>query len=243
MSITTCSLSNISSDCATLFNSRSHPTAPSIVHPQLWHQKPIYLSDKGTHYGFIWQGEAVLNRAQQASPMPLQGGMYFSLAESATITGESAAGIIITHLTHRGQFLLGGPVASTGRLPYIDGGTTNLLVPPIAAGDPCLSALYMPANVNQTVHEHPSDRIGIILRGSGYCTADNNQQKPLQPGTLFYISAHQPHRFLTGPSGLDLVVFHPDSDMGVTHRNHPMLRRTLVEGTSAVDLPQIQTPL
>ena len=211
---------------------------------QTWGNESLALSNKGTHYGFIWQGEAILQRAQQAAPLPLQSGMYFSLSEPATLIGK-AAGIIITHPTHQGQFSLGGPIDTKGRLPYIDGGTTTLLIPPIASGDPCLSALYMPANVNQTTHEHPSDRIGIIIQGSGNCIAENPtpQHYPLQPGTLFHISAHQPHRFSTGPSGLDLVVFHPDSDMGVTARNHPMLRRTLVEGISAVDLPHIQTQL
>jgi hypothetical protein len=38
-------------------------------------------------------------------------------------------------------------------------------------------------------------------------------------------------------------VFHPDSEGGFTHRDNPMLRRTLVEERSAAELPEIQTPI
>ena len=241
MSITT----QVISDCCKAERNQAFSSKTAAVKVQTWCNQSLVLSEEGTHYGFLWKGEATLKRDRQTSPIPLQSGMYFSLAEPATISGQSSSGIVVTHTNHQGQFQLGGPVEPTGRLPYIDGGTTTLLIPPIAAGDPCFSALYMPKNVDQTIHEHPSDRIGIIIRGTGNCIAKNQaqQQHPLQPGILFHISAQQPHRFSTGPSGLDLVVFHPDSDMGVTHQNHPMLRRTIVEGISAANLPNLQTQL
>lgn len=218
------------------------------VRVRVWRGEALALpDDKGTHYGFVWQGAASLKRVGQDAPLPLQAGMYFSLAEAGTLCGESSAGMVVTHMTHRGAFLLGGPVAAAGRLAYIDGGTTSLLVPPLESGDPCLNALYMPGQVVQTVHSHPSDRVGIVVRGSGDCVAmadgDVSACYALRPGTVFHISAQQPHRFCTGAAGLDLIVFHPDSDMGMTHRDHPMLRRTLVEGVSAVELPEIQTRL
>lgn len=42
---------------------------------------------------------------------------------------------------------------------------------------------------------------------------------------------------------LTIVVFHPDSEGDFTHRDNPMLRRTLVEEGSAAELPEIQTPI
>lgn len=207
---------------------------------RVWDREEVVLPGGGTHYGFVWQGEAQLARAGQVAPLPMQAGMYFSLAEAGRVGGEKSAGFVVSCWAHEGEFLLGGPVGEAGRLAYIDGGTTSLLVPPLEAGDPCLNALYMPGNVVQTVHSHPSDRVGIAIGGFGECVGDDRPHA-LRPGTVFYISAGQPHRFCTGPLGLNLIVFHPDSDMGVTHRDHPMLRRTLVEGVSAVDLPEIQT--
>ena len=211
---------------------------PMQIHT--WHRETIVLPDAGTHYGFTWQGLAYLCRSGQRTPFPVQTGMYFSLAEAATLQGEHAAGIVITHLAHRGNFLLGGPVGASGRFAYIDGGTTSLLVPPLETGDPCLNALYMPPHVDQTVHSHPSDRVGIVIYGSGECFADE-ERHALTPGTLFHIPPNQEHKFCTYAQSLHLIVFHPDSDIGFTHRNHPMLRRTLVNNVSAVNLPHIQT--
>ena len=145
--------------------------ASAEVRVRVWQDEVLALPDRGTHYGFVWQGTASLKRTGQVAWVPLQAGMYFSLAEASTLCGESAAGVVVSCTAHRGEFLLGGPVADVGRLAYIDGGTTSLLVAPLEAGDPCLHALYMPAQVVQTVHSHPSDRVGIVIRGTGDCVA------------------------------------------------------------------------
>ncbi|MGB3295450.1 MAG: cupin domain-containing protein [Phormidesmis sp.] len=215
---------------------------PFPMQVRAWHRETIALPDRGTHYGFAFQGTATLSRAGQSEPFPLQAGMYFSLAEAATIQGENASGMVITDLAHKGVFLLGGPIGASGRFAYIDGGTTSLLISPLETGDPCLNALYMPPHVDQTVHSHPSDRAGIVIDGSGDCF-DDKACYPLTPGSLFHISPNQEHKFCTYAQPLHLVVFHPDSDIGFTHRNHPMLRRTLVNNVSAIDLPDIQTSL
>lgn len=215
---------------------------PFPMQVRAWNCEAITLPDIGTHYGFAFQGMSTLSRSRQPEPFPLQAGMYFSLAESATIVGEHAAGMVVTYLAHRGDFLLGGPVGSTGRFAYIDGGTTSLLISPLETGGPCLNALYMPSHVSQTVHSHPSDRVGMIIHGSGECFADE-ERYALTPGTLFHISPGQEHKFYTHTQPLHLIVFHPDSDIGFTHRNHPMLRRTLVNNVSAADLPHIQTQI
>ncbi|MEL6492124.1 MAG: cupin domain-containing protein [Cyanobacteria bacterium J06621_3] len=215
-------------------------TSPVVV--RAFRFETLVLPAAGTHFGFVWQGDALLRRDGQRSPFPVASGMYFSVAEAATLDAQNAVGIVITAPDYQGQFLLGGPVESSGRFPYIDGGTTSLLVAPMAVGDPCLHALYMPPNVDQTVHHHPSDRIGIIINGGGQCCGEDTCYE-LRPGSLFYISADQRHRFVTGEQGLDLVVFHPDSDMGFSDRSHPMLSRTLVNDVRATDLPELQTLL
>ena len=214
---------------------------PMPVEILTWQDETVTLPPGGTHFGFCFKGTAYLHRDRAPEPFPLTAGMYFSLAEAGTIQGESAAGMVVSVPTHEGQFLLGGPVDPLGRFAYIDGGTTSLLVAPMRIGDPCLNALYMPPNVDQTLHSHPSDRIGLIIGGSGQCCFDDTCYD-LLPGHLFHISADQPHRFVTEHQQLDLVVFHPDSDMGFSDRNHPMLSRTFVNNIRATELPNIQTP-
>ncbi|EDX84351.1 hypothetical protein S7335_2048 [Synechococcus sp. PCC 7335] len=250
MSINICSFDTLSSvlldqplvnqtdhaDCATRVTSR----ADRSTQVSFWKNETLMLPAKGTHFGFVWQGKAQLKQATQPLTFPLLAGMYFSTTGATTVGGHNTTGIVISQKTHSGQFLIGGPIESTGRFPYIDGGTTSLLVAPMAVGDPCLHALYMPPNVDQTMHAHPSDRIGIIIRGSGQC-CDHEICHDLTPGNLFYISSDHQHRFVTDSQGLDLVVFHPDSDMGFSGRSHPMLSRTLVDGIRATELPQIQT--
>lgn len=214
--------------------------AEQLIQVSFWKNETLTLPAKGTHFGFVWQGTAQLRRAAQALNFPLSAGMFFSAAEAVTVGGDRTMGMVVSQMTHSGQFLIGGPIESTGRFPYIDGGRTSLLIAPMAIGDPCLHALYMPPDVDQTMHTHPSDRIGIIIKGGGQC-CDDDACYDLAPGTLFHISPNHQHRFVTGSQGLDLVVFHPDSDMGFGDRAHPMLSRTLVDNIRATDLPQIQT--
>ena len=213
----------------------------SAVRVRTWQNENIRLST-GTHYGFVWQGQATLQRSSISMPFPLAAGMYFSLGESATLHGQDSAGMVVTDTAHQGQFLVGGPVESSGRFAYIDGGTTSLLIAPMTVGDPCLHALYMPPNVDQTMHHHLSDRFGLIIYGSGQCCTPEGDCQSLQPGILFRIPAYQEHKFVTRAQGLNLVVFHPDSDIGFSDRNHPMLRRTFIDNVSATELPNIQTP-
>ncbi|MEL6468519.1 MAG: cupin domain-containing protein [Cyanobacteria bacterium J06623_4] len=217
--------------------SGDHPA----VRVRTWQGEKVLLSDCGTHYGFVWQGTASLRRKLSLAPFPLTAGMYFSVAEASTLDGSLSSGMVVTYENFsQGHFLVGGPMATQGQFAYIDGGTTSLLIAPMTVGDPCLNALYMPPNVDQTVHHHPSDRIGIVVQGIGDCFADG-EGYALTPGTVFHIPAHQKHRFCTYDQALHLVVFHPDSDMGFSDRNHPMLRRTLVNNVSAANLPDIQT--
>ncbi|MBD1913169.1 MULTISPECIES: cupin domain-containing protein [unclassified Leptolyngbya] len=207
-----------------------------------WQNNVVELPGDGTHWGFVYQGNPQLQRHWAGQTFSLYPDMYFCLPGQGSIGGENSCGMVITCLNAEGMFSMGGPVESRGRFAYIDGGANSVLIPPMRSGEPCLNALYFPSGCDQTMHTHPSDRIGVVLNGVGEAeTPDRIVQ--LQPGMLFIIPCHSPHKFRTKNSGLALVVFHPDSDTGFTHRNNPMLNRTLVEGVSAANIPEIQTPL
>ncbi|ASC70580.1 hypothetical protein XM38_015200 [Halomicronema hongdechloris C2206] len=214
---------------------------PRIQVHTWWHHS-LELFAPGTHVGFVYQGQPHLHRAAQNDDYRLQPGMYFSLPGSGHIDGAASAGMVITLLRYQGMFMVGGPLESCGRLAYINGGTSSLLIPPICRGDPCLHGMYLPGGIEQTLHTHPSYRVGLVVTGGGSLTTPQ-QHLPLQPGTLFVIPAHDQHRFCTDDTGLIVVVLHPDSPTGFTHQENPMMTRTLVDGRSATELPQLHTSI
>ncbi|WP_416669796.1 cupin domain-containing protein [Egbenema bharatensis] len=225
-----------------IFEDFSQGSFPLLL--QTWQDHPIGLSDVGTHFGFVYQGFAHLSfRGMHGTESyRLRAGMYFSLPGKGAIGSAASSGIVFTRLNYRGMFSLGGPIEAQGRLAYIDGGTSSLLIPPVLLGDPCLNVMYFPPHVDQTLHTHPSDRIGIVVAGASIMKTPQSAI-PVESGTIFLIPAHYPHKFCTSDSPFTVVVFHPDSDTGYTHTNHPMLQRTMVDGISAAELPEIQTRL
>lgn len=171
--------------------------------------------------------------------MVLEPGMYFSASDYVYITGGH--GILIERVGFKGMPMVGGPVEPSGRLKYIDGCTDSLLVPPVKMGDPCLNALYFPADIDQTEHTHPSIRVGIVLSGKGECIADDTVY-PLVPETIFVIHEEGLHKFRTlGTDGMVVIAYHPDSDFGPVDEEHPMINRTIVDGTSAREIEEIRT--
>src|SRR5262249_6536927 len=132
-----------------------------------------------------------------------------------------------------------GRIEAAGRLSYLNGCSSTVLVPPPRAGDPVFNHLHIPKGINQTPHTHPSIRFGVVVRGSGiaYGGGELNSRewsKPLTEGCVFLLPAGELHAFCTVYSdhGLDLVTYHPDSDWGPTDEDHPMLNATLVEHQS-----------
>jgi mannose-6-phosphate isomerase-like protein (cupin superfamily) len=216
----------------------SQNLAPTIF--KVWQNNIIDLPNTGTHFGYVYQGCSHLFCQANAETYRLHPGMYFCLPSKGTIGGANSSGFVVTHLDCQGMFNLGGPIEAQGRFAYIDGGTSSLLIPPIMLGDPCLNAMYFPPHIDQTLHTHPSDRIGIVVLGKGVLETPQTSVA-VKPGTISLIPANQLHKFRTDETPLTMVIFHPDSDTGFTHRNHPMLQRTLVDGVSAAELLQIQT--
>ncbi len=75
--------------------------------------------------------------------------------------------------------------------------------------------MYFPPGVDQTLHTHPSYRLGIVVEGGGKL---ENQQTVLvlKPGMTFLIGANSLHKFRTLETNLTAVLFHPDSDIKFT---------------------------
>lgn len=202
-----------------------------------WVGMPLDLPENATHFAYVHAGAAHIDCS--AGRFTLAPGMYFSIAGKGRISGDDQ-GIVLTRHGARGMFQIGGPVEARGRLNYIDGCTDSLLIPPVLQGDACLNLLCFPQGIAQTAHTHPSLRAGMVISGSGLCRTSLGTF-PLLAGQVFLIHANQLHAFSTPDEGMRVIAFHPDSDFGPTHQDHPMINRTIVNGMPASRIDSIQT--
>lgn len=157
-------------------------------------------------------------------------GSFAVVPAGAVVTG--GYGLLIYTPAYAGYPQVGGPLEAAGRLKYIDGCSDTLLVCPPVLGEPCLNHLHLPGGINQTAHVHPSDRIGIIVAGSGQCWTPDGRYD-LTPGMFWRIPQGGEHSFHTADQSLDVLAWHPDSTFGPKHDDHPMLSRTIVDGDPA----------
>ena len=192
------------------------------------------FAEPGGIMGFVLDGEnATLRRGSLSYPVP--SGMFFAVNTGEAILSTPGGRIVLVY--QRGAnypFHVGGPIEATGRLRYIDGCTDSLLVPPWRRGEACLNLLHIPPGVEQTMHTHPSDRIGVVVSGRGQCVTPAGTTE-LERGVLWRIPADGLHRFRTEGEALKIVAWHPDSDFGPTDDDHPMIRKTFVGDISAAD--------
>lgn len=194
----------------------------------------------GAVFGFVLDGQNATLR-HHGRPHGLPSGSYFVInAGAGELTNPGGRMLLIHQPGANFPFMLGGPIEPVGRLKYIDGCTDSLLIPPWRMGEACLNMLHIPPGTEQTMHTHPSDRIGVVVRGRGQCVTPDGTTE-LLPGTLWRIPADGLHRFRTDGHALQIVAWHPDSDFGPTDDAHPMLNRTLVDGVKAVEMPEIRT--
>lgn len=184
----------------------------------------LSLNTKNASYiGFVFSDKITISCS--SGTFEIQEGMYFSCADFIEVQGIGKA-IIIEQFNHHAFFQLGGPIEHTGRLKYIDGCTDSLLISPIVMGNPCLNLLQIPKYTFQSQHTHPSFRIGIVVKGHGTCVTPKGNF-PLIAGQIFVIPTDAYHSFTTEHEDLLVVAYHPDSDFGPTHENHPMINKTL----------------
>ena len=208
----------------------------------------LTLDEEGTHLGFVVNGPASITVpfSGREQTFSLDAGMYFSIPGKFSVHG--GCGFINSRLGYKGTFMIGGPIERQGRLLYIDGCSDSLLIPPVIKGDPCLNYLHFPPHISQTRHTHPSIRVGVVAGGRGRCVVPSNEDGsgsdvtiPLTPGNIFIIPTDGQHSFFTDDSEMDVIAYHPDSDTGPTHDDHPMINRTIVDGVSAAYLDEIRT--
>lgn len=194
----------------------------------------------GCVFGYVLDGENSFIRRNRVN-FGLLPGSYFVTAKANTQLFSPGGRILLINAVGRDfPFMVGGPIEPRGRLKYIDGCTDSLVIPPWRMGEPCLNHLHIPAWTEQTMHTHPSDRIGTIVRGFGHCVTPEGITE-LLPGMVWRIPANGLHRFRTEDMSLDIIAWHPDSDFGPTDDDHPMLNRSMVNGVSAAELDAIRT--
>ncbi|VEP16807.1 conserved hypothetical protein [Hyella patelloides LEGE 07179] len=221
---------------------------PTQVYAWGYQHKDLTINVKGTSLGFVYSGQAAITftLSGREQTFNLDAGMYFSVPNNFYIS--DGCGFITTRLGYQGTFTIGGPIEKQGRLLYIDGCSDSLLIPPVIKGDPCLNYLHFPPHIGQTRHTHPSMRVGIVAKGRGRCVVPSNDDGtgsditiPLIPGNVFIIPTDGHHSFFTDDSEMDVIAYHPDSDTGPTHNDHPMINRTIVDGVSAAHIQEIRT--
>lgn len=115
-----------------------------------------------------------------------------------------------------------------GNLSYIDGGTNTTAVNPGRLGDPVINYVHFPEHMNQTLHTHPSHRVGLVLKGKGKIELDNEVMFELNIGDCFFMRRNELHNFITGDEPVILFVFAPDSGTGPTDDINPLKVRTYV---------------
>ncbi len=193
-----------------------------------------------THFGLLVEGRAAVSHNGRIRH--LYDGDFFSVVGPAKVISKGM-GIVTSAKGYRGFNVFGGPLEEKGKLRYINGCTDTLLVPPVRKGDPCLNHLHFPPHSVQTPHTHPSVRVNIVYRGSGVCLVPEDEKKrvPLVKGYVFIMKTNTLHSFDTEDESMDVITFHPDSDVGMTDDDHPMVNRTIVDGVSAKFIDHIRT--
>lgn len=189
------------------------------------------VPDGGATYGFVMQGAVRVSPNSSDEAYKLVEGQWFHFPDGLTLTLDDETRVVVTQkVGFRGVTAVGGPIEELGRLKYIDGCSDTLLVCPPLLGDPCFNHLHFPKEIDQTEHNHPSNRSGGIARGRGECITPYGDT-PLIPGLIFHIPWGGLHRFRTSYyDELDVIAYHPDSDWGPTDEEHPMVNRTWVDG-------------
>lgn len=117
----------------------------------------------------------------------------------------------------------------TGNLSYMDGGTNSNALSPDRAGMPVVNYAHFPKGMSQTLHTHPSQRVGLVLSGKGRIELDGNRYFPLETGSVWYMERNTLHNFLCDQGeDVTLFVFAPDSGTGPTDEVNPLKVRTYV---------------
>jgi len=178
---------------------------------------------RGTVFFFVSYGHMTVDG------YPVYTGMYGTAPaqDFKCISREGCLAMIVVVKHYKGIFQLSGSVETKGRLRYIDGCSSTMLVSPFKDGDPSLHYLHFPKFTKQTLHTHPSIRIGTVYDGFGVCRTKQGNIE-LNPDSMFLIHANELHGFETHENEMKVVTFHPETTLGLTDETHPMLNKTVI---------------
>lgn len=189
----------------------------------------VELNENATHFVFCAEGNILVRKGQKTRELEENG--YACVWGPVIIEGDGAA-LISSRIGFKGLESYGGELEKLGRLMYIDGCSSTVLVSPPRKGDPCFNFLHVPKGTDQTPHTHPTLRVGYIIEGNGIIKLEASSH-PLKEKTFFCLPADMVHSFHTDEEDLRIVIYHPDSEVGPSDEAHPMLNRTIVGGVPA----------
>lgn len=181
-----------------------------------------------TFYGYVASGTARLRC--EGLDIRASSGTFLCCPTEISVEANGLV-VVIARLGFRGLTSM-GRIEEDGRLTYMNGCSSTILVAPPRLGDPILNYMRFPAGTVQAEHTHPSIRFGIVARGSGLArggnaSGDERWEITLNPGAVFLVASHERHAFSTAKGQtMEVVSFHPDSDWGPQDHQHPMLTRT-----------------
>ena len=187
-------------------------------------ERETNLDRPGSQYfGYVAKGNVKIQRPG-LEPIPLSQGMYFTAPSELKVQAQGAL-VVWERLGYQGLFMVGGPVESSGRLTYIDNCSTTMIAPPARALDPVLNLLCFPKKTQQTMHIHPTIRLGYVSEGQGEFITPGKTME-LREGLVFAIPEKTPHCFHTQDSTMSVIAYHAESHIGPTDEQHPMLNQT-----------------
>lgn len=177
---------------------------------------------QGTHY-LIFK-DTVINNVHYK-----YGAMVTSKDYNLTVGPKgSCVSIEVGNLHHDETVIYSREELTKGALSYIDGGTNTTAIHPRRKGEPVINYAHFPPGMNQTLHTHPSQRIGFCLKGNGAVELGNGSSYNVKEGEAFLMSRLELHNFVTTDEDVVLLVWAPDSDAGATDTDNALLNRTYV---------------
>ena len=115
-------------------------------------------------------------------------------------------------------------------LPYINGCSSETILPAIRLGDPTMQLLYMPeGSSEQEEHIHSTVRVVYVLKGSATCyygMGQQTKQQKISKGSVLILPKMLPHHFVTDTEPLLCSPLHVWSSVGPSEKNHPMFNGT-----------------
>lgn len=114
-------------------------------------------------------------------------------------------------------------------LPYINGCSSEQIIPPVRPGDPTMQLLYIPPHAREQAHHiHATARVVTVLEGRGKSIIgmDGGTTLDLEPGMLIILDRMVPHHFETEDEALLVAPIHIWSSTPL-EQGHPMFYGTI----------------